>query len=50
VAVATRWYFTNHFFLRPAFDLHHVDNFFEFGSDWVPEYSVGIGFSLGRQE
>ena len=50
LAVATRWYLTNHLFLRPAFDLHHVDNFFEFGSDWVPEYSVGIGFSLGREE
>jgi hypothetical protein len=50
VAVATRWYLTNHLFLRPAFDLHHVNNLFEFGSDWVPEYSVGIGFSLGRRQ
>jgi hypothetical protein len=49
VAVATRWYLTNHLFLRPAFDLHHVDNFLEFGSDWVPQYSVGIGYSLGRE-
>jgi hypothetical protein len=50
VAVATRWYLTDHLFLRPAFDLHHVHNLFEFGSGWVPEYSVGIGFSLGREE
>lgn len=49
VAVAARWYLTNHLFLRPAFDLHHVDNFLEFGSDWVPQYSVGIGYSLGRE-
>jgi hypothetical protein len=50
VAVVTRWYLTDHLFLRPAFDLHHVHNLFEFGSNWVPEYSVGIGYSVGRRE
>ena len=48
VAVATRWYVTDHLFLRPAFDLHHVNNLVEFGSNWVPRYSVGIGYSIGR--
>ena len=50
LAAAPRWYFTGHFFLRPAFDLHHVHNLSEFGSNWVPQYSVGIGYSVGRKE
>ena len=50
LAVAARWYFTDHFFLRPAIDVHHVDNLFEFGTGWVPEFSFGIGYSVGRGE
>lgn len=50
LAAAARWYFTDHFFLRPAIDLHHVDNLYEFGTGWVPEFSVGIGYSVGRGE
>jgi hypothetical protein len=50
IAAAARWYLTGHFFLRPAFDLHHVNDLFEFGSNWVPQYSVGIGYSVGRRE
>ena len=50
LAAAARWYLTDHFFLRPALDVHYVPNLFEFGSNWVPEYSVGIGYSLGRGE
>jgi hypothetical protein len=49
-AAAARWYLTDHLFLRPAFDLHYVNNLSEFGSNWVPQYSVGIGYSLGRGE
>jgi hypothetical protein len=45
-AAAPRWDFTGHFFLRPAFDLHHVHNLSEFGSDWVPQYSDGSGTAL----
>jgi len=50
LAAAPRWYFTGHFFLRPAFDLYHVHNLSEFGSNWAPQYSVGIGYSVGRKE
>jgi hypothetical protein len=50
VAVATRWYVTDHLFLRPAFDLHHVNSLVEFGSNWVPRYSVSIGYSIGRAQ
>ncbi len=44
-----RWYLSDHLFLRPAFDLNHVQNLFEFGHGWVPRYSVSVGYSLGRQ-
>lgn len=49
LGVAGRWYWTEHFFLRPAIDVHHVNNLAEFGSDWIPQYSVGIGYSIGRE-
>ncbi len=49
LGLAARWYWSDHFFLRPAFDLHHVDHLIEFGSNWVPQYSVGVGYSLGRE-
>jgi len=49
-AAAARFYVTNHAFIRPAFDLRYVNNFYQFGSNWVPQYSVGIGWSFGRGE
>jgi hypothetical protein len=48
-SVAARLYVTPHVFLRPAVDAHWVDNFFQFGSDWVPEYTMGLGYSFGGQ-
>ena len=48
LAAAARWYLTDHLFLRPALDIHYVNNLFEFGSNWVPRYSVGIGYGFGR--
>jgi hypothetical protein len=48
LSVAERIYFSSHFFLRPAIGLHYVNNFSDFGSNWVPEYSIGIGYALGR--
>jgi len=50
LAVATRWYVTDHLFFRPILDVHYVNNFFEFGRNWVPEYSLGIGYSLGKSQ
>jgi hypothetical protein len=47
IGVAARIYVTPSIFLRPAVDAHYVDNFFQFGSNWVPEYSVGLGYSFG---
>ncbi len=47
-AVAERVYISNHLFLRPALDLHYVNGFSEFRSDWAPEFSLGVGYALGR--
>jgi len=47
---AARIYFTNHLFLRPAVEAHYVNNFFQFGSNWVPSASIGIGYTFGNPE
>lgn len=44
---ALRYYVTPHFFLRPAVDAHWVKNLTQFGSNWMPEYTLGAGFSFG---
>lgn len=49
LGVATRLYVTGHVFLRPAMDVHHVNNFFLFGNNWVPRYSLSLGYSFGRE-
>jgi hypothetical protein len=50
LGVAARIYATPHIFIRPAVDAHYVNNFFQFGSNWVPEYTIGIGYSLGGEQ
>ena len=48
-AAAARFYVTDKVFVRPAVDAHYVNNLFQFGSNWVPEYSIGVGYSFGRE-
>jgi len=36
-------------FVRPQIDVHYVRNFFQFGSNWAPAYSVAVGYAFGRQ-
>jgi hypothetical protein len=48
LAAAGRIYLKDHVFVRPAVDVHYVNHFSEFGSNWVPQYSVGIGYGFGR--
>jgi hypothetical protein len=38
-----RIYMNHYLFLRPQVDIHLVNNFFQFGSGWVPQYSIAIG-------
>lgn len=41
-------YATDHLFIRPEADVHWVKNFFQFGNDWVPEYSIAVGYRFGE--
>jgi hypothetical protein len=49
MGVAARAYLNGHVFFRPAVDVHFVNGLSDFGSHWVPRYTVSIGFSLGRE-
>jgi len=49
LAAAARWYVTDHVFLRPALDIHHVNNFVQFGSNWAPQFSIGVGYGFGKE-
>ena len=44
-----RLYVTQHLFVRPQVDAHYVNNFFQFGSNWVPEYGASLGWSFGER-
>lgn len=48
LAAGIRFYVTPHIFVRPQVDAHYVNNFFQFGSDWVPEYGASVGWSFGE--
>lgn len=49
LAGGIRFYVTQHLFVRPQVDAHYVNNFFQFGSNWVPEYGGSIGWSFGER-
>ncbi len=41
---------TNHFFVRPQFDLHYVPNLTDqFGRDLVPEATIAVGYHFGER-
>lgn len=49
LAAGLRLYATPHVFFQPQVDAHYVNNFFQFGSNWVPEYSASVGWSFGER-
>ena len=44
-----KYYVRGQLFVQPRFDLHWVNNFFQFGNNLVPEYSVALGYTFGAQ-
>jgi hypothetical protein len=46
-AVGVKIYVKGGLFLRPQVDIHWVSNFNQFGSAWVPEGTIAIGYTLG---
>ena len=49
LSAGLRIYATQHLFIRPQVDAHYVNNFTQFGSDWVPEYGGSVGWSFGER-
>ncbi len=47
-AVGVKLYVKGGVFLKPQVDLRYVPNFSQFGSNFVPEYSVSLGYTFGR--
>jgi len=50
MALGVRAYLTDHIFVRPQVDVHWVNNFFQFGSGWVPEYGASVGYSFASRK
>lgn len=49
MAAGLRVYATHHLFIQPQVDAHYVNNLFQFGSNWVPEYGAALGWSFGER-
>jgi Outer membrane protein beta-barrel domain len=39
---------TDHIYVEPKFDLHYVNNFYQFGTNWVPQYGINFGYRFGE--
>jgi len=49
-AVGVKLYVKSDIFIKPQIDLHWVDNLTDqYGRDFVPEYTISIGYTFGRQ-
>ncbi len=49
MSAGIRMYATHHIFFQPQVDAHYVNNLFQFGSNWVPEYGASVGYSFGER-
>ncbi len=47
-AGGVRIYVTSSIFIKPQVDVHYVRNYEQFGSNWVPEFTVSVGFTSGE--
>lgn len=44
-----RFYFKKNLYVRPQVDVRWVNNFTQFGSSWVPQYGVVLGYTFGER-
>jgi hypothetical protein len=49
MSAGVRLYATSHLFIRPQVDARFVNNFFQYGSNWVPEYGAAVGWTFGER-
>jgi hypothetical protein len=48
-ALGVKLYVKGNIFLKPQFDIHYVTHLTnQFGRDWVPQYTVAVGYSFGQ--
>ncbi len=48
--VGVRLYTIGGLYIRPQVDVHWVNDFYQFGQNWVPEYGAVIGYSFGHSK
>ena len=48
-AVGVKFYVKGGVFIKPQVDARYVPNFNQFGSNFVPEFSVSLGYTFGRK-
>lgn len=48
--VGVQLYLTDHFYLRPQFDIHYVPNLQQFGSKLVTQEMVWVGYTIGDRK
>lgn len=49
-AVGVKLYVKSDIFIKPQFDIHYVPNLTDqYGRDTVPEFTISIGYTFGRQ-
>jgi hypothetical protein len=49
-AVGVKLYVKSDVFIKPQFDIHWVDNLTDqYGRNAVPEYTISVGYTFGRQ-
>jgi len=49
-AVGAKLYVKGNIFLKPQFDIHYVTHLTDqFGRNWVPQFTVAVGYSFGER-
>ena len=49
-AVGVKLYIKTALFIKPQFDFHYVPHLTDqFGRDWVPQYTVSVGYTFGER-
>lgn len=48
--IGVKLYIKPSLFIKPQFDIHYVTHLTDqFGRDWVPEYTVSVGYTFGER-
>jgi len=42
-----KMFLTHSLYVEPKFDIHYVHDFYQFGTNWVPQYGINFGYRFG---